>query len=424
MNGILLVDKPGGMSSATLVAIVKRMARLRKVGHAGTLDPFATGLMVCCLGRATRLSRFFLHGDKGYAGTVRLGLETDTGDVTGHVTRTAEVPVLDMETLSRAAARFTGWLEQQPPVYSALKHEGVPLYRLARAGRPVVKPPRRVRVDRFLVTRHEPPDVEIEVVCSGGTYIRTLAEDLGRHLGCGAHLAALRRTMTGAFLLERAVTLDELADLAGDGCVGERVIAMKDIPLGMPSFTVPDREASDIRRGRPLPPGLIPPPTVSGYAGEFAGHARLTAAMVVCWPSFPGTRTGTPTIIVVFLRKCAKGCRHPTFPSEFYGLDESNNGCIDTEGERAVVLTAEDKKDVIGKFKLHDTDTGSPEVQIGLLSNRITYLTEHLKIHKKDHHSRRGLLMLVGKRRRLLNYVRNKDVQRYRTIIQELGLRR
>ena len=195
-SGILVVHKPEGISSAGVVSLVKRRLRADKVGHCGTLDPFASGVLVCCINQATRISRFFLHEDKSYEAVLRLGVETDTQDVTGKTVATAPVTVTE-EAIRSACSGMVGRMWQQPPAYSALKHEGVPLYRLARSGRPMQKPAREIVIHHLEVLAVDLPDVRFAVTCSGGTYVRTLAADLGRLLGCGAHLRRLVRTASG-----------------------------------------------------------------------------------------------------------------------------------------------------------------------------------------------------------------------------------
>ena len=225
-DGILLIDKPQGLSSAGLVARLKRTLALKKAGHAGTLDPFATGLMVICLGKATRISRYFLGGDKSYVATLRLGCTTDTLDPEGQITATAAVPFLNETEVCETFARFTGPLMQAPPVYSALKHKGVPLYRLARQGKPVQKPPRPVIVHSLHLLELQLPEIRFAVHCSSGTYIRTLAADLAEAFGTVGYLAALRRTATCGFTLEDACTLDIILPGAETTSQGPPLISM------------------------------------------------------------------------------------------------------------------------------------------------------------------------------------------------------
>ena len=225
-NGVIIIDKPAGLSSARVVATVKRVLQVAKAGHTGTLDPFATGVMVCPVNRATRLARFMLHGNKTYTGVLKLGTETDTQDSTGAVTARNRVPPLDRKQLDAIFETFTGTMEQVPPAYSALKHHGVPLYRLARQGRPVSKPARAVVIFSLTIQTVALPRVSFEVACSGGTYIRTLCADIGTAIGCGGHLESLRRTRSGPFSLEQAVSLEKLADHHRTGTLDRLIVPM------------------------------------------------------------------------------------------------------------------------------------------------------------------------------------------------------
>ncbi len=217
-NGIIVIDKPAGMTSAQVVARVKRITGAKKVGHTGTLDPFATGLMICGINGGTRLSRFFLHGDKTYEAGLLLGVDTDTMDRTGSIVKSCEADFFNnnkekynKDFFTALFAGFEGRQNQLPPVYSALKHNGVPLYKLARKGTPVQKPPREITIHSIKHISLDLPSITCEVRCSSGTYIRTLASDIGAKIGCGGHLFSLRRTETCGFTVERAVTLDALS---------------------------------------------------------------------------------------------------------------------------------------------------------------------------------------------------------------------
>ena len=209
-SGILVIDKPEGLSSAQTVGRVKKLLGARKAGHAGTLDPLATGVLVCMLDQATRLGRFLLAGDKTYTATLHLGIATDTQDSTGQVIDRQPVDAAVEQRLPETFRRFVGEIEQHPPAYSALKHKGVPLYKLARRGQPVQKPARRVRITALRIDAIDLPAVRFQVTCSAGTYIRSLCADIGRALGCGGHLHQLRRTYSSGFGLESAIRLSAL----------------------------------------------------------------------------------------------------------------------------------------------------------------------------------------------------------------------
>lgn len=241
--GILNIHKTGGMTSHDVVARVRHITGQRKVGHAGTLDPMATGVLLLCLGQATRVSEYLMSGDKTYLARICLGISTDTYDADGQVTARAAVNV-GRDQVEQTLSQFVGTLEQVPPMYSAIKREGTPLYKLARRGEVAAREARTVQIKTFTLLRWEPPELEMQVECSKGTYVRSLAHDLGQRLGCGAHLIGLVRTCSGRFRLEQAVTLVELeqAFLRGEG---PQLVLPIDVALqGFPSVAL-DPVAAD-----------------------------------------------------------------------------------------------------------------------------------------------------------------------------------
>ena len=215
VNGVLLLDKPGGMGSNTALQIVRRLLNACKAGHTGTLDPMATGLLPITLGEATKFSADLLNADKSYRATIRLGVTTTTGDAEGVVTVSSKVDV-SREGLDNALARFVGTSDQMPPMHSAIKQAGQPLYKLARAGIEVERLTRSITVSRLALIEQLDDAITVDVDCSKGTYVRVLAEDIGRVLGCGAHLSALRRTRAGRLNVEEAVTLSDLESMSLD----------------------------------------------------------------------------------------------------------------------------------------------------------------------------------------------------------------
>ncbi len=258
VSGVIVLDKPADMSSARAVAKVKKLLGARKAGHTGTLDPFATGVLICCINQATRLARFFLQGDKTYRAVLRLGVETDTQDATGRVTATSAVPAIEPDRLEAIIKGFEGRQLQLPPVYAALKHEGTPIYKLARQGRPIQKPARPITVAAIRITAQEPPDIRFEVTCSSGTYVRALCADIGRALGCGGHLKQLRRTVNGGFTVEQAVTLDDLARMA-EGPDRNTALIPMDAALGaMPTFVAGSQTLQRVAQGQRLTSVHIP----------------------------------------------------------------------------------------------------------------------------------------------------------------------
>jgi len=209
VDGVLLLDKPAGISSNQALQQVKRLYQAEKAGHTGSLDPFATGLLPICLGEATKFSHFLLEADKTYHATLRLGAVSNTGDTEGEITEVSAAPVSRI-ALEEALARFRGEITQVPPMYSALKHQGKALYEYARAGVEIERAPRRVSIHDIRLLQSDAHSAEISVACSKGTYIRTLAEDIGKVLGCGAYLTALRRIETGGFTLQQASDMPHL----------------------------------------------------------------------------------------------------------------------------------------------------------------------------------------------------------------------
>jgi tRNA pseudouridine55 synthase len=209
-TGVLLVDKAPDMTSHDVVAIARRALNTKKIGHCGTLDPMATGLLMLVVGRATKIQDLLMSEDKEYQGTITLGATTSTQDRQGEVLETKEVRDFSADEVDAAFAGFMGAFEQIPPMVSAIKKDGVPLYKLARKGQEVERAPRPVHITSYQVTRIALPEIDFTVNCSKGFYVRTYAHDIGAKLGCGAHLSALRRTRSGKFTLDRSVTVDAL----------------------------------------------------------------------------------------------------------------------------------------------------------------------------------------------------------------------
>ncbi|WP_300457750.1 tRNA pseudouridine(55) synthase TruB [Desulfobacula sp.] len=261
-SGLLPIHKPEGISSARVVARVKRLLGAKKAGHTGTLDPFATGLLLCGINQGTRISRFFLEGHKRYTARICLGVETDTCDLTGNPTFTAPKNSLDTlktEDVAAAIVSFAGLQDQIPPAFSALKHEGQPLYKLARQGIKIQKPPRQIEIYDIQILDMELPYIDVDVFCSAGTYIRTLAFDIGRKLGCGAHLSKLCRTQSSAFTLETAIDLEALERLDKTSAE-QRIVPLADCLDFMPKISVDESIAKKIQYGQRLTIDEIGPP--------------------------------------------------------------------------------------------------------------------------------------------------------------------
>jgi tRNA pseudouridine55 synthase len=246
-NGLLLVDKPEGLTSAGVIRALKGALGSTKVGHLGTLDPFASGLLPLCLGEATKVARYLLVEDKAYTGSIRLGVETDTLDRTGTPTANAAVPPSEALRLVDVTAAYTGAIEQVPPMYSALKRDGVPLYKLARRGVSVDRAARSVVIRSLVLTLVAPDQMDVTVECSKGTYVRVLAADIARALGTVGHLAALRRTGVGAFRVEDAWGL---ARLQGTPREQWPVISVRRALAGLEAFVMVDELLCRLRRGQ------------------------------------------------------------------------------------------------------------------------------------------------------------------------------
>lgn len=272
LNGVLLLDKPLGLSSHAALHAVKHTLQLDrhcKLGHAGTLDPAATGMLVVCMGEACKFSRYLLDAEKRYVFQLQLGVQTDTGDVEGEVIQRNPVPTPWSDArIERMLDQFRGSYLQTPPMFSALKHKGVPLYVLARKGQSVAREPRQVQIMRLVRTVSDWPYLSFYVHCSKGTYIRTLADDIGQAMGCGAHVTALHRTQVGAFLPEERVTLPQLADcMQVEGVEGvarrylRRIETM--LPKAWPQLSVSVPALYYFRTGQPiivphcLGPGMV-----------------------------------------------------------------------------------------------------------------------------------------------------------------------
>jgi tRNA pseudouridine55 synthase len=227
-DGVLLVDKADGMTSHDVVALVRRKLGIKKVGHCGTLDPIATGLLLLTIGRGTKVQDLLMSEDKEYVGRLVLGVSTDTQDRQGEIVEQHPVPPLDEKQIHAAFEKFRGDFYQLPPMVSAKKHGGVPLYKLARQGKVVEREPRLVHVYRYSVDRIAPPEIDFGVLCSKGFYVRTYAHDIGETLGCGAHLDSLRRTKSGRFDVANAISVNEIKSAPREQIVS-RILSLPEV---------------------------------------------------------------------------------------------------------------------------------------------------------------------------------------------------
>jgi tRNA pseudouridine55 synthase len=252
IDGILNLDKPRGKTSFGVVALVRRLSGERRVGHAGTLDPDATGVLPVCLGQGTRLIEFLAEATKIYRAEIELGITTDTYDAAGKVTQRCDASSLTKQQVETALSFFIGFIDQTPPMYSAVKQQGVPLYRWARAGVELPRKARRVEISRLEIVDWKLPLLTLEVECSKGTYIRSLAHDLGQKLGCGAHLKNLVRLKSGPFHIGDAVSISALEDAFQQGRWAELFHPIDMAVLHLPAITVDEESEKAIINGRPL----------------------------------------------------------------------------------------------------------------------------------------------------------------------------
>ncbi len=252
-DGILVLDKPEGKSSTQMVKYIKRRLLVRKVGHGGTLDPFATGVLPICIGRGTKIARFILEGDKEYQGIFKFGIETETYDLTGKVLAHHPIPDLRLSDIQKVFNKFIGIIEQRPPAYSATKFHGRPLYKYAREGLKIEKPPKKVEVLEFRAIEYSPPLVHFYIYCSKGTYIRALVHEVGEIIGCGATLVDLRRLRKGPFTIEQAISIDEFEKLFKGNHIEEKIVPIAKALEFIPALIITPEIARQIRQGRPLP---------------------------------------------------------------------------------------------------------------------------------------------------------------------------
>ncbi len=256
MDGIINLHKPAGITSHGAVVLVRRAAPGVKVGHAGTLDPAAAGVLPICLGRATRVAEYIMDLPKGYRAAISLGVATTTGDAEGTILSRSTVPVLEKRRVEKLLFSLTGFQEQETPAFSAAKHRGRPLYHYARRGEAVPVKKRTVqiyRLDLLAFSPEQAPQIICEVECSRGTYIRVLAEEIGRRLGCGAHLQALERFFVGPFDIASAVTPQDVDKAAASGNLGEILLPTDEALTGFQALCLPDKAVEDLRAGRTVP---------------------------------------------------------------------------------------------------------------------------------------------------------------------------
>jgi tRNA pseudouridine55 synthase len=286
MDGVLAINKPSGMTSHDVVQAVRRILREKRVGHTGTLDPLATGLLVLCMGKATRIARYLEAGEKEYTAVMRLGVITDTQDSDGRTleTRTYTPPV--REAIIGLMGRFTGSIMQEPPVFSAIKVSGVPSYKLARQGKAKPLAPRHVTISSIDLLEYDDPFIRLSVRCSKGVYIRTLCADIGNALGMGAHLTGLVRTRSGRFRLDKAVTLESLSEAASSAAIDSVLVSIDEALAEFPVAKIDEAGAGKIVHGSSISwPEMQPAARdalirVHGPSGSLLAVARAVAGML------------------------------------------------------------------------------------------------------------------------------------------------
>jgi len=281
VNGLLVIDKPGGITSHDVVSSLRRITGEKSIGHLGTLDPMATGVLPLLMGKFTRLAQFFTAAEKSYTGTIRLGFATDTFDADGEAVGEQTCPRLTLEQIQQAAKHFRGEMEQLPPAFSAKKIAGTPAYKLARAGKEVELKPVKITIQSFAITELDGAEASFTMSISAGGYVRSVAHELGRDLGCGGHLSSLRRTRAGVFTLDDAHRLDELEPLAGDVTeLEKRCVHPRSLLAEMPPVTGDEFVLGRLRNGAQANlPEFSQASLVKVFAGQrdLVGIARRVA---------------------------------------------------------------------------------------------------------------------------------------------------
>ena len=272
MNGVLVIDKPAGMTSHDVVNRVRRIAQERSVGHLGTLDPMATGVLPLVLGKFTRLAQFYMGARKAYEGEIRFGFATDTYDADGEPVGSSTPAQVSLEQVRELAAQFTGSIKQMPPPFSAKKVAGVPAYKLARKKQEVTLEPVTVEVEQFNVTQVAGDRAHFEARVASGTYMRSIAHDIGQRLGCGAHLASLRRTQVAEFGITEAITLDQFATAISEGRADKTMVHPRLVLAEMPCVTATEENVSRIRHGHAV---NLPEMSRARLIKVFAGQSDL-----------------------------------------------------------------------------------------------------------------------------------------------------
>ena len=399
MHGWIVLDKPIGMTSTHAVSVIKRLYSAKRAGHAGTLDPLASGCLPIALGEATKTVPFVVDSRKTYLFTIRWGEERDTDDAEGRVVATSEIRP-DAAGIHALLPRFTGTIEQVPPRFSAVKIDGERAYDLARDGETVELASRPVTIYRLELAEMPDPDhAVLAAECGKGTYVRSLARDLGRALGALGHVSALRRSRVGPFAETDMIPLEQIEALchraaAGEGHLADMLLPIETALDDIPALAVSPADAARLTRGQAV--------LLRGRdASIFRGMVQVASGGQI-----------------VAIAEVERGEIVPQARVQFNRHRWSSRK---TKRLMTMSITTARKAEVIKTYAVKSGDTGSPEVQVALLSERITNLTEHFKTHVKDNHSRRGLLKLVSQRRQILDYLRRTDDGRYKELDRTAG---
>lgn len=271
LSGILVVDKPAGMTSHDVIERLRVILHTKRIGHAGTLDPSAEGVLLACVNQATKVVQFLTEYDKEYIAVIKLGITTDTYDGEGKITTTKEDFKISSGKIKRTILSFKGKIEQNPPLYSAIKHQGKKLYQYARAGQEVERKKREVEIKDIQIQEINPPYVKLKINCSKGTYVRSLAHDVGKKLGCGAYLYFLRRTRVGPFKLEEALSIEKISDIQAEDKIEDALLPIEKAFLHLPSAVVNEWFTERVQHGVPLQSS-----SVSRIEGDFDQNQTIS----------------------------------------------------------------------------------------------------------------------------------------------------
>ena len=393
LNGWINLNKPEGFSSFKCVYIIKKLIKIKKVGHAGTLDPLASGVLPIALGEATKALRFAVENEKTYTFIITWGSETSTDDKEGEILKKSDNRPSKKAILEKIKL-FNGDILQTPPNYSAIKINGIRSYKLARLGKTLKLNERKITVHNFklldIINKNE---AKFFVKCQKGTYVRSLARDLGQELGVFGHVSYLKRESVGNFCIKKSISLDQIEKLSHYSAKQDIILPIL-YPINENDIIeVSQKTSENLLKGKKvIIENLMDKTIIENKESKF----------------FLTRFEGNPVAICLQENGIL-------LPKRVFNV---------WSGDVVMSITKNKKSELIESFGNDKKDSGSPKVQTAILTERIKNLTEHLKIHSKDFSTRRGLLTMVGKRRRMLDYIKSKNEEEYSTIIETLGLRR